>query len=280
MQVDTRLFETEPSKDVHDDFMSSLKTRMNEVTQQDSKLPLVVLDSMLPRQVLKITVKNGLLMELVRTRLQEENPFFGMTGLARLKTGQKVHLKSGVEVEIAGKPKVTEAGLQLELKAGRRFRVEGDVEATPNGWTQATVQFLNPSEEDALEWDGDDPMTMARAMQNAKTFTDPNANTQDQAKSLVDTWLELARSKERQPGQIDQLLESLGEIPSWEEPTDCAFWVAALINPIPALGVAKEIRPQILSAKTAEQRTQIALDGILNSIVYMQARNRNNDNFY
>ena len=46
--------------------------------------------------------------------------------------------------------------------------------------------------------------------------------------------------------------------------------MAALINPIPALG-ALEVRPKMLLAKTAKARTQIALDGIWNSIQQMEA---------
>jgi hypothetical protein len=87
--------------------------------------------------------------------------------------------------------------------------------------------------------------------------------------SLVDRWIQLARERERQPGQIDQLLQDLGSIPPVEEPSERAFWVGALINPIPAMGVAMEIRPALLTAKTAEERTQVALDGIRRSIKHM-----------
>jgi hypothetical protein len=89
-------------------------------------------------------------------------------------------------------------------------------------------------------------------------------------KSLKDTWIGLAREKEWTPGQIDQLLKDLGPIPSWEEPTKCALRIGALINPTPAMGVALEIWSKLLMAKSAEERTQVALNGIWNSIQYMQ----------
>ncbi len=62
--------------------MASVQKRMDQVSQNDSILPLVVLDSMLPRQVLKISVSNDLPMSLVKTRLEEEIPYFGMLGMA------------------------------------------------------------------------------------------------------------------------------------------------------------------------------------------------------
>jgi hypothetical protein len=45
--------------------------------------------------------------------------------------------------------------------------------------------------------------------------------------------------------------------------------VGALINPLPALGVAMEIRPKLLTAVSAEERIEIARDGIYRSIRHM-----------
>ena len=233
-------------------------------------------------------------MELVRTRLQDETPCFGMVGKARVVTGtgdgnnnsnngppltKSVTLSSGVEVEIIGKPQITSDGrLKLSLKGGRRFRIQPDtVESTDRGWTQARVKFLNSTVDDKAEFSSSssssDPMSIARAMQMAREFTDPNFSMTE-SQSLVNMWLELARQRERQPGQIDRILQDLGPMPSWKVPTECAMWVGALINPIPALGVSLEIRPQLLLAKTAEERTQIVLDALWNSIQHMQGANR------
>ena len=254
--------------------MASLRSRMDQVIEKDTTLPLVVLDSMLPRQVLNITINNGMLMELIRQRLQEETPSFGMVGTAKLADGRTITLSSGVEVEIQGTPRVTDKGLHLSLKGTRRFRVNDDtVETATGGWTEAKVKFLNSTLDDKAEFSSSDPMSIARAMQMAREFTDPNFSMTE-SQSLVDMWLELARKKERRPNQIDQILEDLGPMPSWKLPTECAMWVGALINPIPAMGVAMEVRPKLLLAKTAEERTQIALDAIWNSIQHMQGADR------
>ena len=65
------------------------------------------------------------------------------------------------------------------------------------------------------------------------------------------------------------MLKDLGEIPPDHEPSERAFWVGALINPLPGLGVSMEIRPQLLMARTAEERVGTALAGILASIQHM-----------
>jgi Lon protease-like protein len=252
--------------------MADLQQRMLQVSDSEKTLPLVVLDAMLPRQVLRISVRNDLLIKLVRTRLQQEKPTFGMLGKARLQNGQSVHLRSGVEVEIVGKPEIREKGqISLVLRAGRRFRIQEDsVESQPGqGWTTAKVDFVYSAKEEANE-KKNDTMSIARAMQICQEFHNPNKSLGEDNKSLVEMWVELAKTKERMPGQIDRLLEDIGPIPSWEEPSECALWIGALINPTPALGVARELRPKLLVAKTAEERAQIALDGIWHSIQLMK----------
>ena len=90
--------------------------------------------------------------------------------------------------------------------------------------------------------------------------------------SLVDRWIELARENERIPGQIDTLLKQLGDIP--EEHTERALWIGALINSLPSLGQAMEIRPQLLVSKKAEERVEVALETILRSIRHMDGSAR------
>lgn len=251
-----------------DDFMASLKSRMEEVQDLETKIPLVVLDSMLPRQVMKIQVKNALLVELVKNQMQKETPTFGMLGMAILKSGEKINLTAGVEVEIFEKPKIVDGGVLLVLKARRRFQIVGLPENAEEGWTEARVEYLESEDQEEEEVGGGDRMAVARAMMQAKELTAPNANMKDGA-SLVDRWIELAKENERSPGQIDTLLEDLGEIPAEDEPTERALWVGALINPLPALGVAMEVRPALLTATTTEKRVEIARDAIFKSIRHM-----------
>ncbi len=251
-----------------DDFMASLKSRMEEVQDLETKCPLVVLDCMLPRQVMKIQVKNPLLMELVRNQMEKENPTFGMLGMAILNTGEKINLTTGVEVTIKEKPLFVDDSVLLVLKAGRRFVITGELDNTEQGWTEARVKYLDSGEQEEKEVQGEDRMAVARAILKAKELTSPNANMKNN-NSLIDRWIELAKENEKQSGQIDQLLEDLGEIPAEDEPSERALWVGALINPLPAMGVAMEVRPALLTATSAEKRVEVACDGILKSIRHM-----------
>ena len=265
------------SGDDIDVFMSDLRSRVEEVSDSSTQLPLVVLDSMLPRQVLKIQVRNPLFIELIKNRIEQESPRIGMLGNAKLVSGKQVMLKYGVEVEFDSPEVVGETGsIRLALRGTRRFCVvEGTVENAPEGWTQARVEYLDSEkqeEEEVAGYEasgGGDRMSLARAMRKARELTSPNMRMEDNA-SLVDRWIELARTRERQDGQIDGILDDLGPIPESEQPSERAFWVGALINPIPAMGVAIEVRPALLTAKTAEDRVQIAIDAIFRSIKHME----------
>jgi hypothetical protein len=63
---------------------------------------------------------------------------------------------------------------------------------------------------------------------------------------------------------LRNVLADLGERPS--DPTALAFWGAALINPLPVLGVSPEVRGRILEAPDASSRLDILEWGIKRSI--------------
>ena len=282
---------TDGGDDDDDDFMKALQSRIQTVSDRETKLPIVIVDTMLPRQTLKIEVgpEDQLFHKLVKNLIQDERPYFGMVGYARLNTGQTLPLQNGVQVQIIGKPQVvgsnnpneesmdddesSQNALRVELKATDRFRITGELDTHPGGWTEARVRFLDSSDEEAEEEDGDNPLGLARAMSRARELTAPNAQMPDGA-SLVDRWIALAKENERAPGQIDALLKDIGPMPDDDEPSERAFWIGALINPLPGLGQAMEIRPQLLMARTAEERVNVALEGILGSIRHMDGTQR------
>merc|ERR1712050_763447 len=77
---------------------------------------------------------------------------------------------------------------------------------------------------------------------------------------------------ERHPGHLGLIQSHLGPRPPPQEPGSLAVWVAALINPLPSLGVAPEIRLAILAAETPLQRVNEALGGLRASLHYLQTQ--------
>jgi hypothetical protein len=104
--------------------------------------------------------------------------------------------------------------------------------------------------------------------------------------TLVDQWCELAtnvdtfqnlnvtastRIRREHPGLwvdpeklLQRVSKQLGPRP--HHPTAFCFWAAALINPLPSLGVSLEIRGQMLEAPTIQRRLEILEYGLIRSI--------------
>ena len=74
---------------------------------------------------------------------------------------------------------------------------------------------------------------------------------------------------------VRSVLQDIGPCPSVEDadffdPTDFAIWGAALINPLPSLGVSPEVRGRILEAPDAMSRLQILEWGVTRSIANLK----------
>lgn len=72
---------------------------------------------------------------------------------------------------------------------------------------------------------------------------------------------------------IRKVLSDLGERPDpTKNPTAFALWGAALINPLPALGVSPEIRGRVLEAPTAQMKLEILEWGVMRSIANLEGK--------
>merc|ERR1711924_580059 len=88
--------------------------------------------------------------------------------------------------------------------------------------------------------------------------------------SLVGEWEGLVRAgRERQPGHLNGVLSDLGPAPRPSEASACAHWVAALINPLPGLGLAHEVRPAVLRATSAREQLVAVTTTIRRSIEHL-----------
>lgn len=76
---------------------------------------------------------------------------------------------------------------------------------------------------------------------------------------------------EQFPRHLAEVETELGPMPLPSHPSRLALWAAALINPLPGLGVAPEIRPIILRCDTARRRLKVATAGVNASIKSLTA---------
>uniref|UniRef100_A0A7R9WP48 Lon N-terminal domain-containing protein n=1 Tax=Craspedostauros australis TaxID=1486917 RepID=A0A7R9WP48_9STRA len=293
---------------VEDSFMDSLKQRIEEVKDSDTTLPILLMEPVLPRQTLVIQTNMQQLLTLIKYLIKHETPRLGMIGQVATTDGKTpdigppggtdmddedkrfIPLFFGVEMEIQGTPDIRPIPSDMEpapggsdevitvaLAAKRRFSINRNEtiweEGELQGISRARVKFLNSGDEESKEELGEDmydPMSLSRAEMMAKVFDEMKwKDTSD--KRMVDHWIELARKNEKKPGQIDRLLQSLGEMPPATEPSERAFWIGALINPLPKLDVAQDIRGRLLVSPTAESRIHLTMRAMINSIELMES---------
>jgi hypothetical protein len=103
---------------------------------------------------------------------------------------------------------------------------------------------------------------------------------------LLDKWLSLAsdpRTYQASPGaqvtamagfdpgkRLKAVLQDLGPRPPPSRPSALAFWGAALINPLPPLGVSLEIRGRLLEAPTPLEKLSVLHQGLVRSIINLE----------
>jgi len=141
---------------------------------------------------------------------------------------------------------------KIELVAGRRFKVHGqpfeDAERDDNA-PSARVVWIDEDEgagEQTVE--GADPRMIhpeEPARKDATAFDAVARRLASELPALVEEWKDLVRKtdRERTPNHIELVESHLGTMPDPEKhPARLACYVAGLINPIPGMGVAYEVR--------------------------------------
>ena len=206
-------------------------------------------------------------------------------------------MRKGTEVEILKADKQADGLVAVELLGTRCFQLVGDpwledpeanVDPAPAPLevvatsTQGRPQFIvgrveyandpDDSKTGQLFTDEVEELSMEteQLLDDMVGQADMEANLQQSRdlEELVDTWCDLVVRKgfEREPGQVSRIIRVLGDMPPADKPHRRAMWVAALINPLPALGVALEIRPAVLQASSVANALGVVTQGIRSSI--------------
>lgn len=219
-----------------------------EGDQELQIMPLFILDPILPRQRLNLNIFEPRYLELIR-----RCRVFGMMGSehhsARSSGGPA---QFGTEVEVVNCSGAGRHRVHAEVVGRRVFRTVGPTWTTELGLNMARVEFVTLQDETA-------PSETLLQLQELG--------------SLWERWLEMVKSGwERWPRHMVSVIEDLGAMPT--DASRRALWIAAGINPLPALGVAPEIRPLMLSAPDAQTRVRVACDGIKASLAYLESAER------
>ena len=151
---------------------------------------------------------------------------------------------------------------------------EGADEGSRWAGRAGTVEWLGSLGDDDYCLSNEDTYALAKAKEHGSSLGEENperlARLGVRLGDLAEERATLVRAtnRERVPGQLDAIQASLGAMP--EALNARAVHIAALVNPLPALGVALEIRPAVLTARTTSRRLSMAEDGLRDSIRRLQ----------
>ena len=276
--------------------ISGLLARVSAAKGRVQTMPICVLDCMLPRQRLEFATSDNsfkaLLQHCKDAAGGQDLGRFGMLGVDR---ANRCMMRQGTEVEVVRADDRGDGTVAVELVGMRCLQLIGDpwlqdlgseeAAASPAplaevaAGTQDSSKYIMARIEFTPQQNGEGPRSDAaeemgieteRMIDSLVSDTDREANVQlaKELEALVDTWCDLVVQKglERRPMQIASILRNLGTMPPADRPFDRALWVAALINPLPALGVALEIRPAVLQAPSAAAALAVVTSGIQGSI--------------
>jgi len=244
---------------------SVLNRRVANFGSDEALVQCLVLDSMVPRQ--RIQLPFGPPVSHVLKEVRDSGGVLAVIGMNR-RTG--AFLRCGVEGRIESMspyrashgfysshsttPQRGFTALDTVLVGGRRFEV---LESADTKWPPDRPVF--PAR---VRWLPEQSASAAAIIRS------------EQLEALAEEWTALVRkgNREREPLQITRVLCDLGPMPAAEDADDRALWVAALINPIPALGVSPECRPAVLEAEDPFERVEVVHRTIVDSIAQLKKR--------
>lgn len=230
-------------------------------------LPLFVLEPLLPGQVMQLHIFEPRYILLVQRVLSRPalDRCFGMVSLRSAGSAGSGH---GVSARITACTEAHGGRFFVTIKGERRFRIlrTWDVD----GYRTAHVAWASdaalPTDESAAAAGGESGGGEAGssgegasggesrgggggAARPTRAHVGASLLARELCVALGD-WLSAVQSGgwERQTGQVSRCMSDLGPMPRAEEHEALGLWAAALLNPLPALGVAPEIRQRALDA--------------------------------
>mmetsp|Transcript_17317 Transcript_17317/g.56685 ORF Transcript_17317/g.56685 Transcript_17317/m.56685 type:complete len:384 (-) Transcript_17317:70-1221(-) len=219
-------------------------------SSREYQLPVFVLDVLLPGQKMLLNVFEPRYRLMVR-RCLDGNRHFGMVA----PDARSRMLQSGTPLTDA---EIT----RCETQSDGRYLVE----------------ITGREKVECVDCDVLDGYLLVKVKKAPDNIVDAQQLTEmepliDEVCSLTTNWIQMVSSlgMERSPGQMVEIMRVLGSMPPKSEPARLSIWIASLINPLPVLGVAPEIRLAALRCNDTRQRLHICKTALERSIAYMES---------
>jgi len=252
------------------------RQRLERLRNSQLTIPIMILDSLLPKQKLTWQSTDPKFRRLIEYCLSDDNDdnnnnnsaenqhVLGMVGL-NPHTGRP--LCHGVTASVTndtvriidnidGKKN---ALIHMTVTGGERMQVQGEPWLDDSKcFYLANVEITEHRQEILSSQQKQDTLALSETLS-----------------TLMPEWYHwVIASHATDPAGFQLRMDDLGKMPDVSDLTDRALWVAAVINPLPALGVCLEIRPAMLSCQNDYDRMVLAVQAVQSSIDQMSGKRR------
>lgn len=227
--------------------------RLSQLRNRHKKIPIMILDAMLPGQRLEFSLRDKRFRVLAE-RLRDNGEELGMIGFDP-STGNPLNVGVTVKIQTL---KIEETICTLSIEGYERFEVLGEPLIDETGsYYVADVEVVEGRSPD-------------RELSVEQTVEAKRLHSE--IPDLVQEWLQwLYKTGRATPESMEPRL------PGTTMPNEIsarAVWAAALVNPIPALGVCLEIRPSMLVCQNDLERVKLAHASLKASIDHLSGKQR------
>jgi hypothetical protein len=232
--------------------------RLSDLKSRSLQMPIMILDSMLPLQTLTFQSADPKFNRLVSYCLEEApGSEMGMLGM-NPHNGQP--LAFGVTLKVSAENiQIGTDSITMTVTADRRMEVQGEPWLDESeSFYLADIEIIEGREESMSE----DHRKEAERL--SKTIPES-----------VKQWVQcVINSEATDAAGMKSRMDDLGVMPDEDDMTKRALWTAALINPLPALGVCLEIRPAMLSCGNDYDRMVLVCQALQSSMDHLSGKQR------
>jgi hypothetical protein len=232
--------------------------RLLDLKSRNLQMPIMILDAMLPLQRLTFQSSDPKFNRLVSYCLEEApDSEIGMLGI-NPHTGRP--LCHGVTL------KVTEENIHhglgsitMTVTAEKRMEVQGEPWLDDSeSFYLADIEIVEGREESMSQDQRKDAQRLSETIPG-----------------LVEEWVQcVIKAQATDAAGMESRMADLGPMPGQYDMTARALWAAALVNPLPSLGVCLEIRPAMLSCVNDYDRMVLVCQALSSSMDHLSGKIR------
>jgi hypothetical protein len=238
------------------DLLKSLASRINSL--KGDSVRLLVAEALVPGQTLQFIAPQPAV-----------EMYYRRVPLAMVGRYRKLH-SHGVGIAVETVTPLPSGEAEVTLRAGRlcevtEFGLPQDV-SSPWLGRDARVRYLSPDDDEAMygsrgETRDSSPPVSSRLLARS-----------DALEATFVEWVDKVRRtrRDKEAGLLDSIIARLGPLPDANRPTDRCLWVAGVINDRRVRGLANDVRPTVLMARSADARLDAVEMALADSLARLE----------